>query len=34
MPAIELAIYEAVVVTFSEKNIGTDAYYVIYTSFL
>jgi hypothetical protein len=34
MSAIELEIYEAVVATFSEKYIGTDAYYITYTSFL
>lgn len=31
---MELEIYKAVVATFSENYIGTDAYYIIYTSFL
>lgn len=34
MSAIELEIYQGVVATFSEKYVGTDAYYIIYTSFL
>ena len=34
MSAMEVEIYEAVVATFSEKYIGTDAFYIIYTSFL